>query len=510
MTLDPEPWSVAKPVERGRRGLVVSQHHVAAQIGADLLADGGNAIDAAIAAAFSLQAVEPWMSGLAACGFGLVAEPGKPPVAIDFSGQAPAEIDPALLTPDPNGARTFLGMTQSAGARNVEGASSVVVPGIVAGLAALHREGASESWSRLLLPAIDRLRAGLTVDWHTTLSIALAASPLASDPGCRALFLPTGWPPGPGDVLDFGVQAETMAALATEGPKAFYDGSIGAAWVNDLAGAGSTIRRSDLAAYKARRTQASLVDIMGHRIALAPDNSGGPRLADALRALEATEIEPGEPGPNFYAATIAALRSANAVHTARLATGDGGSTTHLTVVDASGRVVALTFTLLNRFGARYRSPATGILGNDGMAWFDIVPGTQRCLAPSAWAYSNMCPVIALKDDAPVAAFGASGGNQIVPALTQVGAFLLAYAMDAGDAIHLPRINVAPTGAITVDHDLPAAILQRLADYSPLAFAQRTVFPRPFASPSAISRAGDGVWTGCPDLSYPRAAAVAAG
>jgi gamma-glutamyltranspeptidase/glutathione hydrolase len=504
-----ENWTVAKSVARGRGGMVVSQHAVAAAIGARILRDGGNAIDASIAAAFALQAVEPWMSGLAACGFGLLAEPGHPPISIDFSGQAPGTIDPALFVPDPDGKLTFLGMAQSAEGRNVAGAGSVVVPGIVAGLAALHSEGASESWTRLMEPAIDRLRAGLTVDWHTTLAIALAAGPLATDPGCRDLFLPDGWPPQTGSVLDFGVQADTLATLAKDGPDAFYNGPIGTAWVDDLAASGSTIQRSDLAGYRSRRTVAALADRLDHQIVLPPDNSGSRRLAAALRSVELAQTEPDRPGPQFYAAIVEALRGANESHAARLRTppGDGGSTTHLNVVDADGRVVALTFTLLNRFGAKHRSSATGILGNDGMAWFDILPGSRRTLAPGAWAQSNMCPIIAMRDGVPVASFGASGGNQIVPALTQVAAFALGYGMDAGAAIHQPRINVAPTGAITADCGLQTEIVQRLGDFGPVSLSQRTVFPRPFASPSAIVRADDGVWTGCPDISYPQAAAV---
>ncbi len=507
MMNDPEHWLVAKPVARGRHGMVVSQHKVAASIGAGVLADGGNAIDAAIAAAFALQAVEPWMSGLAACGLGLVARPGEAPVVIDFSGQAPAEIDPALLTPDPDGKRTFLGMAQAADGRNVEGASSVVVPGIVAGLAALHEHGASESWARLLEPAIERVAAGMTVDWHTTLAIALAAAPLSADPGCRALFLPDGWPPQPGATLDFGVQADTLATLAKDGPGAFYDGPIGAAWVEDLQAAGSTIQPSDLSAYRPRTGPAATAELFGHGLALALENSGGPRLATALKAMEGGSVEPDAPGPDFYAATVDALRAANAAQAKWLTTGDGGSTTHLNVVDRDGCVVALTFTLLNRFGAKHRSAATGILGNDGMAWFDIEPGSRRTLAPRAWAHSNMCPTIILRENEPVAAIGASGGNQIVPALTQVAAFILAYGMEAGAAIHQPRINVSPAGAITADLDLPIPVLRQLADLGPITLSQRTVFPRPFASPAAIVRTPDGEWTGCPDLSYPRAAAA---
>ena len=80
-------------------------------------------------------------------------------------------------------------------------------------------------------------------------------------------------------------------------------------------------------------------------------------------------------------------------------------------------------------------------------------------------------------------------------------------MDAGAAIHQPRINVSPAGAITADLDLPIEVLQRLRDMGPVSLSQRTVFPRPFASPAAIVRAPDGEWTGCPDLSYPRAAAA---
>jgi gamma-glutamyltranspeptidase/glutathione hydrolase len=171
-------------------------------------------------------------------------------------------------------------------------------------------------------------------------------------------------------------------------------------------------------------------------------------------------------------------------------------------------MVALTFTLLNRFGARVVSPSTGVLLNNGMAWFDLRPNRLYSLAPGATGRNNMCPVAIVDEAGPFAVLGASGGNQIVPALAQITAFLLHAGLDVETALHAPRLNTGPTQDILLDLDMPDDVAEALRALGPVRFAERAVYPRPFASPGAIARR-NGRFEGVPDTTYPAAQAVPA-
>jgi len=507
-----ERWTLRKPAAVSANGVVVSQHFAAAQAGAAVLEAGGNAVDAAVTAAFMLQTVEPWMSGLAACGYMLVAQPNGRVEAIEFTGRAPGRLDPAVYPPDPAGARTFLGMPAAAGLANVLGYTAVVVPGAVRGLElALQRFG-TLAWDRALAPAIGRARQGLAVDWHTTLAIALAEGDLRQDAAARSLFLPGDAPPEPGDVLPLTALAATLERLAEAGPDDFYTGRIGESLARDLAAGGSAITAEDLAGYRAEVGPAPAAAIAGRRVHTAGETSGGRRLVETLQHFEGAQAG-GEPGPAFYRAMVEALRHAFAAHQERnrapaLAASRAASTTQLNVADRDGRMVSLTFTLLNRFGARVVSPSTGVLLNNGMAWFDLAPGRLNSLAAGAPGRNNMCPVAIVDDEGPLAVLGASGGNQIVPALAQLAAMLLHCGLDVETALRLPRMSTGATADITVDLDLAPEIVEALRPLGPIRPAERGVYPRPFASPSAIGRQ-NGRFAGAPDITYPSADAVAA-
>lgn len=503
-----ECWTIRKAAARGEAGIVTSQHYAAAEAGAAALEAGGNAVDAAVTAGLLLQTVEPWMSGLSACGYMLVAQPEGTVDVVEFAGRTAAALDVADYPADPTGAATFLGMPAAAGERNVRGLPATVVPGAVRGLAtALERFGRWR-FDRAMAPAVDRARRGLEVDWHTTLAIALAHADLARDPAAAAIFLPDGSPPEPGTVLPLPQLAATLQRLAEAGPDDLYTGLLAERLARDLAVGGSAITEDDLAACWPEVYPAVSAEIAGRSVHVAGPTSGGRRLHEALAHLEAGRGGGGADAA-FFTAAVEALRRAFADHRGRLVgDGDGGSTTHVNAVDREGRMVALTFTLLNRFGARVMSPSTGILLNNGMAWFDLRPGRGNSLRPGAPAPSNMCPVVVTDPAGSFAAMGASGGNQIVPALTQIAGFMLLAGMDVAAALETPRLNAGPTDGITVDLAMDEAIIAALSDLGPITRAQRAVYPRPFASPSAIGRAARG-FEGMPDTTYPPAAAVAA-
>lgn len=505
-----ERWSVRKTVARSGNGIVASQHYAAAEAGAAVLEGGGNAVDAAVTAGFLLQTVEPWMSGLAACGYMLVAEPDGVVHAVEFTGRAPSRLDLAAYAPDPGGGKTFLGMPAAIDEANVRGYGAVVVPGAVRGLElALTRFG-TLAFDEVLRPAIDRARRGLTADWHTTLAIALAEADLRRDPAARAMLLPGDAPPEPGQVLPLAALAATLERLAEAGPEDFYAGRIAERLAADLRAGGSAITGDDLAAYRATVAPADAGRIAGRTVHVAGETSGGRRLLETLAAFDRS-YDGGPLGPAFYRTVAEALRGAFAAHRARNRARElapAASTTHLNAVDGEGRMAALTFTLLNRFGARVVSPSTGILLNNGMAWFDLEPGRLNSLEAGAPGRNNMCSVAITDGDGPFAVLGASGGNQIVPALAQVAAMLLHLDLDVEEALNAPRINAGPSAEILFDNAIGQDVVDALSDLGPIRFAERAVYPRPFASPAAIARRG-GRFEAMPDTTYPASEAVAA-
>lgn len=491
------------------RGVVTSQHYVAAEAGAAVLRAGGNAVDAAVTAAFTLQTVEPWMTSLAACGYMLVAQPDGTVETIEFTGRVPSSFDPDFYRPDPS-IKTFIGHPASIENRNVDGFTSAVVPGCVRGFAeALKRHG-TIGFDTALAPAIVRARKGLVVDWHTTLAIAIAASDLAKDEGARSVFLPAGYPPEPGAVLPMTALAATLETLASDGPESLYGGMIGERLIADLQAGGSFMSLDDLAGYTPQIYLARSMPLQGKTIHVAGETSAGQRLFDALAFFD-EKHDAGPVDAEFFTTMAKALWESFGAHRRSLnpaETTNKTSTTQVNAVDSDGRMVAITFTLLNRFGARALSPSTGILLNNGMSWFDPTPGRANSLMPNAYAPSNMCPVVVTDANGPFAAYGAAGGNQIVPSLAQLTGMILHAGMDIEDAMNTPRMTTGPHSDIIVNVDMPAGTIAALEQIAKVRPAAQVVYPRPFAAPGMVGRRGDS-FVGMADTTYPAAYAAIA-
>ncbi len=491
------------------KGVVTSQHFVAAEAGAAVLRDGGNAVDAAVTAAFTLQTVEPWMTSLAACGYMLVAQPDGTVDTIEFTGRVPSSFDADFYRPDPT-IKTFIGHPASVENRNVDGFTAAVVPGCVRGFAEALKRYGTIGFDAALAPAIERARKGLVVDWHTTLAIAIAASGLAKDEGARSVFMPDGYPPEPGTVLPLTALAETLETLAKDGPDALYGGTIGQKLIADLQAGGSFMTLDDLAAYEARLYPARSMTLQDKTVHVAGETSAGQRLFDALAFFDKTRgVGPVDAG--FFTAMSQALWESFGAHRRRLnpaETTNKTSTTQVNAVDSEGRMVAITFTLLNRFGARALSSSTGILLNNGMSWFDPTPGRANSLTPNAYAPSNMCPVVLTDSDGTFAAYGAAGGNQIVPSLAQLTGMVVHAGMDIEDAMNTPRMTTGPHADIIVNVDMPADYIAALSQIAKVKAAAQVVFPRPFAAPGMVGRRGES-FIGMADTTYPAAYAAPA-
>jgi gamma-glutamyltranspeptidase/glutathione hydrolase len=184
-------------------------------------------------------------------------------------------------------------------------------------------------------------------------------------------------------------------------------------------------------------------------------------------------------------------------------------TTHLTVCDADGMMVAMTTTLLSSMGSRVVLPRTGVLMNNGVMWFDPRPGTPNAIGPNKRPLTNMSPVIATDAaGVPAIALGASGGRRILAAVFQTLSLVAGFGMDPEAAAHHPRLDVSGPDGVTADRRLPAATLAALAAEGPVEVVEHAVLPVNFACPNLIAIAPDGTRTGITDVMSPWSAALA--
>lgn len=491
-------WHVTKPVARSRRGIVATQNRVAGAAGAQVLASGGNAVDAAVATGFALAACEPWNSGLGGIGYMLIAMAGSDRVeVVDFSPISPHRLDPADYPLTGGVMRELFTWPAVQDDRNVHGPLSIAVPGHVDGMGlALERFG-TKSWMEVLSPAIQIAERGMAVDWYLTLKIATMARELARYPSTRSIWLRDGvFPPttlagAPLERLVLTGLADTLKRLAKAGRRDFYEGEIARAIASDMVALGGVLDAHDLATYRARLAEPTAVDYRSAALALAPALTAGPSMRRTLAGLAQHRLSGSAPDA---AAFIAYARELRAAFDERLRTmGDVGnpreptSTTHFNVVDREGNMVAVTQTLLSVFGSRLVLPSTGILMNNGIFWFDPRPGVPNALGPAKRPLTNMCPVIARRDGRAWFALGGSGGRRIFPAVLQLTSMLIDYGMSLGEAWHTPRIDASGGEQVGVDPRIAPEVRQALQAEFSVQETELVVYPTNFACPSAVLR-----------------------
>ncbi|MEZ5818395.1 MAG: gamma-glutamyltransferase [Hyphomicrobiaceae bacterium] len=496
---------VSKPATRSQGGIVVTQHRAASEVGARVLKEGGNAVDAAVAAAFAVGVLEPWMSGIGGVGAMLHRDARTGVItAIDFGGRSPKGLRMEDFKLDGGkDATNLFGWPSTIGNVHAVGPKAVVAPTEPAGMALAHRLLGSKPWSRLLAPAIAIAEDGLVVDFHTTLMIANALPDLLGDPGCKDRFLRAGMPPiapAPQTGLEVlklpcKVLARTLKAIASDGVEVMYKGALARAIAEDVQEMGGYLSVEDLAAVAPVEREPLTRTYRGQNVTVLPELNGGPTLLLAFDHLEKNGGKPvGAPDGDRFLAYARALDVAWKDRFQRM--GDAGerglptSTTHLSVIDRDGNIVTLTQTLLSLFGSRVVLPQTGILMNNGINWFDPRPGGPNGLAPDKRGLSNYVPTIMEKDGVAVG-IGGCGGRRIIPAVFQILAQMADFGWDLDRAFHQPRIDVSGGAAVTVDRRLPAETKAKLAT----AFDTVEVDPLPhpvnFTIAGAVRRAGDG-------------------
>jgi gamma-glutamyltranspeptidase / glutathione hydrolase len=505
--------SIRKPMAGSAVGGIVSgQAKAAMEVGAEILAEGGNAIDVAVAAGFALAAVEPWNSGLGGIGFLLYrqAASGKT-IAIDFGPQAPAKLDPSYFPLTGRTGGDLFGWPEVVDNRNVHGPLSFAIPGQVDGLGLAHHHFGTMDWAMLLERAARLADRGLPIDYWTTLKVASAAKELALYPSSVATYMPGGFPPVPdyGKATKFLLNerlALTIRRLQLKGPRDFYDGALASDIVDDMHEVGGLITRADLAGYHAKLVEPTRAKYRGALVETAPAGTAGPTLARVLELLGPHIFRHFGPDAASFVAYAEALRTAYAERLAEPATPT--STTHLNVVDRHGNMVALTQTLLSTYGSRLVLPATGILMNNGVMWFDPRPGRPNSIAPGKRPLTNMCPTIVSRDGKGWFTLGASGGRRILPAVAQVLSFLVDHNMDLDRAFHHPRIDVSGGQDLDYDPSLPVDVRAILTQRFQANALEAAVFPSNYACPSAVMiDPQTGGRTGIADVMSPWSAAI---
>ncbi len=505
---------VTKRTPLAPRGLVVAEHPVGARVGARVLEDGGNAVDAAVATAFAMTVVEPFMSTLGGSGTMLVhLEKKGETVALDFNGQAPARASASMFRVIGGVSDGLFAWPRVEGAANEFGALSVAVPGSVAGLTlALERWGTMELGD-VLRPAIALAREGFEPDWYQALAAARYIEELSAFPETARTYLRGGGyihrPPSmeAGDRVTYPDLARSLALIAKEGPAAFYRGPIAQAIHDEMAAHGGLVTRDDLAAYEVRVSPPLTGRYRDLDLVLSPGATGGITALEILNVLAAfppaqvgwetagglhvraeavrrafadrfTHL--GDPAvvkapwdqlaSTTYARAIASelrkpggpvggrVTSAAGAYTEIERGGTAGvartrpadCTTHIGVVDGRRNMVALTHTAVSLFGSRIVVPGTGILLNNGMIWFDPEPGKPNSVEPGKRALVNMVPLLAFKKGAPYLTLGAPGGRRIISAIPQVLASLADGRGSLQAAIEAPRLHDEGTELLVDD------------------------------------------------------------
>ena len=507
-------YQVTKPAATGRRGMVASQSRDAALAGVAILDAGGNAVDAAVATALALAAMEPWNSGLGGTGFALVHRAGqKRAEVVDFGPRAPAGLHAGSFKLTGRIAADLFAWPEVEGDANVHGPLSVAVPSATAGYAHMLERFGTLPIRELLAPAIALARRGLPQDWFTTLKIGNAAAILRQYPSSAAIYLPNGLPPvapyqGRTGYFRLGALPDTLERLAHAGLRDFYEGDVAQSMAADLKAMGGVVDAADLRRCEARITPCQEVPFRGKTLQLAGGLTASPTMA---RVLELIPHWPAAPDAAWFASLAAAMRTAYAERLTGLGDAEPAAaescTTHLTVVDEAGTMVSMTTTLLSSMGSRLVLPGSGVLMNNGIMWFDPRPGQPNSVAPGKRPLTNMLPMILRDGDRPVLAGGASGGRRIMAAVTQMLAFVAAFGMDPATAAHHPRIDVSDPDTVHADQRLPPDVLAALHAQGTVEEVEHGVLPVNFACPNLILDR-DGVRTGITDAMSPWSAAIA--
>jgi len=498
---------------QGENGAVAAEHVLASRVGVDVLAKGGNAVDAAVAASFATCVVNPSSCGIGGGGFMVIfLAADKRAIALDYRETAPAAATRDMFVRDGNAVSEL----------SRRGGLAVGVPGEVRGLTTALAKFGTLSLAEALAPAIHLAKAGFPAGSHLADVVAANQAEIAAQPLlARNLLRGDGSPKREGDEVTFPELGRTLEAIAAAGPAAFYAGAVAQKIVDSVRAAGGSITLEDLASYEPRLLEPASIDFAGYRlITMPPPSSAGVALEvvgmiaeDDLAKLGRDSVEYTHllaealkhgfadrarhygdpldtPSPLAELLAPANLRSLRArikptevlAHDAygsdrgsRVSQPDDHGTSHISVMDRHGNAVACTTTINTAFGSMVVAGDTGIILNNEMDDFSAQPGVPNvygligaeanAIAPGKRPLSSMSPTIAIRDGAAVLAVGASGGPLIITSTLQTLLNALVFGLDTEQAVAAPRIHHQWTPAVLaveagIDKQLQRALRQR--------------------------------------------------
>ena len=523
--------------------MVAAKHPWAVEAALGVLDRDGNAVDAAVTAAFAIGVLEPWMSGIGGGGFMTVQMASGERSVVDYFSRAPLAAKPDLYTLTPDFRADRVGFSGVENEANARGVLSVATPGMVAGMAtALERFG-TRSLAETLAPSIRFAEEGFPVEWYQGMLIAAHQGVVRRDPETARIFMADGLPPAPmfGAATPRLRQPELGGALrriAEQGPDGFYRGEVAERIVSHVQSLGGILTLEDLAKYRSTLVDPLVLPYRDVELVLLPYQAGGSTSAEAFNILEGFDLAAS--GHNT-AATLHLISEASrratadraayvgdpdavSIDWARLASpeyaatrraeidprrasrpepgegiargtpalagakspADEGCTTHLSVVDRHGNMVAITQTLTLIFGSSVTVPGTGVLLNDNMNLFDPRPGGPNAVDSRKRPASNMAHVVAVRDGVPVLAVGAPGGRKILDTCLQMALDVVDFGLDIQSACAAPLIDCSGP-ELLADDRLPAGTLRGLREMGhDVVEAEVSFSPRQFASPTGVA------------------------
>ena len=483
----------------GKTGVVSAGRAEASQIGRDILAQGGNAIDAAVAVAFAMGVCEPNANGIGGGGFMMIRD-GKTGkcVFLDFRENAPAAATPAMYAPKEPGSNFDVNLG------NVYGGKAVAVPGEVAGLLYALEHYGTMTPKQVISPAADLAREGFVVTPLLNADMEEHAPQLKQYGDGWKIYLQDGEAYPVGSTLRNPDLANTLDKIAEGGKDAFYKGEIADRIIAQVQKDGGVLTHADLEGFTVRVLEPVRGTYRGYElISSPPPSSGGTHVLQILNVLENFNISALEVNsveylhlfsevfklcyadraaymgdPNFVQVPLKGLLSkeyakelAARVDLSRAqppAPGDSWkhesmSTTHFSIADKDGNLVAVTRTINHFFGSCVVPEGTGFLLNDEMEDFTLDPNSKNAVAGGKVPLSCMSPTFILKDGKPFAVLGSPGGIRIISSVVQVISKMIDHGMTLEEAVGSPRIGDDQTDLMIYESRIAPEVIEKLKE-----------------------------------------------
>jgi len=469
-------FDTCKQSATGSQGMVVTNHPLGSSAGLEMLAVGGNAVDAAIASIFALSVVEPMMVGPLGGGYINLAMADGTGLCIDNYTLAPSAATPTMYTPVSDTWPDYL-ITEDR--LSQVGYLASGVPGNLKAWDEVHALHGRLDWQAVVEPSIRYAAQGFRCSQYLSRLATDNADDIARFAETAAIFQPNGQTVQPGDLIVRAAFAESLRMIAAERSDALYGGGLGQALADDMANNGGLITTADLAAYTTIHNDPVRGSYRGYEISgPPPGNSGISLIIEMLNILEGFDLRAmgfgtvesshllietlkvafadrfaylGDPATidipldwllskDYAASRRVDVEGAQAQQAVAGQPGAESSyTTHLTTADADGNMVSMTQTINELFGSKVTVAGTGMLLNNTQAMFDPHPGQPNSVAANKRVVSSMAPAILSKDGRPWMGVGTPGGVRIFPSVMQAIINVIDHGMTLQEAVEAPRL-----------------------------------------------------------------------